>query len=112
MRIVYYKKGVKHTASKSNEDVKISEAREGNRTTIKLLASEEITLAKADVSYPCHINYKDLYFLNGYQSWTDTKEYKLATQLRDVKKSPHIITHMFALSAYLPRSFVNLAFYS
>ena len=50
MRVVYYKNGSKHTASRSNADITISEAREGNHTCIKLLASEEITLAKADVS--------------------------------------------------------------
>ena len=107
MRVVYYKNGKKHTTSGSNTDVKISEVREGNHTTIKLLAGEEITLAKATVSYPWHINFKDLYFLNGYQSWTDTKEYKLATQLRDIRKSPHIISHMFAMDRYGDSKFYN-----
>ena len=107
MRVVYYKNGSKHTASRSNADIEISEAREGNHTCIKLLASEEITLAKADVSYSCFINFKDLYFLNGYQSWTDTKEYKLAKQLRDIRKSPHIISSMFAMSKYGDSHFYN-----
>ena len=73
MKLVYYINGSKRTTSKSNNDISISEVREGNHTTIKVLASAEITLAKAYVDYPSHINYKDLYFLNGYQSWTDTK---------------------------------------
>ena len=100
MRLIYYKKGKKHSIKKSNSDVIFSEVRENNHTTIKLLAKEDITLFKADVSYPAHINYQDLYFLNGYQSWTDTKEYKLATQLRDIKKSPHLITHLYAMDKY------------
>ena len=100
MFISYYKKGVRYRTNKSNEDIKISEVREGNHTTIKVLAGEEITLAKAHVDYPCFINYKDLYFLNGYQSWTDTKEYKLAKQLRDVRKCPHIISHVYSLARY------------
>ena len=107
MRVIYYKNGSKHTTSRSNADITISEVREGNHTCIKLLASEEITLAKADVSYPCFINFKDLYFLNGYQSWTDTKEYKLAKQLRDVRKSPHIITGLYALDKYGDSNFYN-----
>ena len=107
MRVIYYKNGSKHVVSQSNADITISEVREGNHTCIKLLASEEITLAKADVSYPCHINFKDLYFLNGYQSWTDTKEYKLAKQLRDIRKSPHIISHMFAMDKYGDSHFYN-----
>ena len=100
MNIVYFKNGKKIATSKSNQDIEISEVREGNHTTIKVLAGEEITLAKAYVDYPCFINYKDLYFLNGYQSWTDTKEYKLAKQLRDVNKCPHIITALYSLKCY------------
>lgn len=100
MRVVYYKDGSKHTTTKSNQDITISEIKEGNHTIIKLTASATIKLAEAYVDYPCHVNYKDLYFLNGYQSWTDTKEFKLATQLRDIKKSPHIISKMFAMDRY------------
>ena len=100
MRISYFKDGVIRNTTQSNSDIKISEVREGNHTTIKVLAGEEITLAKAYVDYPCFINYKDLYFLNGYQSWTDTKEYKLATPLRAVNKCPHIITALFSLNCY------------
>ena len=100
MRISYFKNGKKYTVKSSNADVTISEKREGNHTLVSLRANEEITLARADVSYPCFINYKDYYFLNGYQSWTDTREYKLAHQLRDVRKCPHIISHMFSLAKY------------
>ena len=100
MRISYLKDHKKRITQASNSDITISEVRDGNRTTIKLVANEDITLLKADVSYPWHVNFKDLYFLNGYQSWTDTKEYKLAKQLRDVRKCPHIIAHMFSLAQY------------
>ena len=48
-----------------------------------------------------------MYFLNGYQSWTDTKEYKLRERLRNIKKSPHIISHMFAMDKYGDASFYN-----
>ena len=107
MRVVYYKNGSRHTTNGSNKDVKISEVREGNHTVIKLLAGEEITLAKAYVDYPCHINFKDSYFLNGYQSWTDTKEYKLKEQLRDIRKSPHIISYIYAMDKYGDSNFYN-----
>ena len=107
MRVSYFKNNKKHTITASNADVTLIEKRDGNRTTVKLLAHEDIVLHKADVSYPCHINYKDLYFLNGYQSWTDTKEYHLAERLRNIKKSPHIISHMFAMSKYGDSTFYN-----
>ena len=105
MHVSYFKNGTKYTVNQSNADITINEIRDGNHTTVKLLVNEDITLLRAFVDYPCHINYRDLYFLNGYQSWTDTREYKLAYQLRDVKKSPHIITKMFALDKYGDSSF-------
>ena len=107
MRLTYLKDGKKHTIKASSADVTISENREGNHTIVSVLANEEITLVRADVSYPWHINYGDLYFLNGYQSWTDTKEFKLRTRLRNIKKSPHIISHMFAMSKYGDSTFYN-----
>ena len=63
MRIVYFKNGKKHTAQSSNSDFTINEERVGNRTIIKLTAKEDVVLHKADVSFPFHTNFKDLYFL-------------------------------------------------
>ena len=67
---------------------------------VTLTAKEDITLRKAYESLPLKTNNHDYYFLNGYQTWTDTKEFKLAERLRNIKKSPHIIAKMFAMSAY------------
>ena len=100
MRLYYLKDGHKHTAKFSNKDVKFDVRMSNNRTTVRVKALEDITLLKADEVIPFNVNFQDLYFLNGYQSWTDTKEFKLVERLRNVKKSPHIITHMFALAKY------------
>ncbi len=107
MRVVYLKNNKKHTVTESNQDVTIFENRDGHRTTVKLKAHTDITLVKADVSFPWHINFNDHYFLNGYQSWTDTREYRLREQLRDIRKSPHIISHMFAMDKYGDSHFYN-----
>ena len=100
MRISYLKDHKKRITQASNSDITINEVRDGNRTIVKLTANEDVTLLKADVSYPWHVNFKDLYFLNGYQSWTDTKEYKLVKRLRNIRKSPHIITKLYGLNKY------------
>ena len=100
MKLYYLKNGVKHVTASTNEDVTIECVLEGHRHICKAIAKSEITLLDAKDTIPFHVNFHDLYFLNGYQSWTDTKEYKLAKQLRDIKKSPHIISHMFAMDKY------------
>ena len=107
MRVAYFKENKRYTTTTSNADLTIKMLRSGNRTTVRVIANTDVVLDKADVSYPWHINYKDLYFLNGYQSWTDTKEYKLATQLRDIRKSPHIISNMFAMDKYGDSNFYH-----
>ena len=105
MRLYYLKNGHKYCTKHSNEDVEIIFGAVNNRTTTRIKALEDITLLKADDIVPFNVNFQDLYFLNGYQSWTDTKEYKLAKRLRNIKKSPHIITHMFAMDKYGDSSF-------
>ena len=42
----------------------------------------------------------DVFFLNGYQSWTDTKETYLGEKERDVRKLPRFVLDMFALDRY------------
>ena len=107
MRLAYFKGNKKYLAQASNADLTIKVVKNDNRTTVRVLANTDIVLDKATLVYPCHINFKDLYFLNGYQSWTDTKEYKLATQLRDIKKSPHIISNMFDMDKYGDSTFYH-----
>lgn len=40
------------------------------------------------------------YFMNGYQSWTDTKEFKLNEKERDVKRLPKKLVDMFSFDKY------------
>ena len=100
MRLYYLKNGHKHVAKYSDKDIKFDIRMFNNRTTVRIKALEDITLLKADEVIPFNVNFQDLYFLNGYQSWTDTKEFKLAHRERNIKKSPHIISHMFAMDKY------------
>ena len=105
MRLYYYKNGHKKVTKFTNQDVKFIFNMVDNRTTVRIKALNDITLLKADDIIPFNVNFQDLYFLNGYQSWTDTKEFKLAKRLRNIKKSPHIITKMFAMDKYGDSSF-------
>ena len=100
MRIVYYKNGKKKVTRRANSDLVFNTQMVNNRTTVILTAKTDIALDQCDCFIDAGINFSDLYFLNGYQSWTDTKEYKLAKRLRNIKKSPHIITKVFALAKY------------
>ena len=99
MRIIYKKAGQKYCLE-SSEDFELKVNKEGAHTSVQLLAKSDIELIRAIDTVPASINKKDLFFLNGYQSWTDTKEFKFSNRLRDVRKCPHLITHLFSLKAY------------
>ena len=103
MRLYYLKNGQKYSAKFSNNDVKFDVRMFNHRTTVRIKALEDITLIKADEVIPFNVNFQDLYFLNGYQSWTDTKEFKLAKRLRNIKKSPHVITVRLSYGIFIER---------
>ena len=109
MRVKYFKKDEKLSATATNKDFELIKKVDGSRTTVTLIAKEDIVLEEADETIPFHVNFKDLYFLNGYQSWTDTKEFPLSKRLRNINKSPHIISHMFALNRYGDSTFYKYA---
>ena len=105
MLVTYLIKNKKIKTNESNSDVEIISHHKRNRHTVVLKVKNDITLVAAEHELPCFVNFKDLYFLNGYQSWTDTKEHYLKKRLRNINKSPHIITNMYALNKYGDSSF-------
>ena len=64
----------KITTTQTDENVSIEIIRANNRVTIKLKALNDIVLYKAKYDSNVKFNEKSKFFLNGYQSWTDTKE--------------------------------------
>ena len=100
MKIKYYLNGAMKKTEITNEDLEITSSFIDHHFIAKVKVKNEVTFYNARHQLKFHVNFKDLYFLNGYQSWTDTKEFKLAKRLRNIKKSPHIITHMFGLDKY------------
>ena len=62
------------TTTQTDENVSIEIFKANNRVTIKLKALNDIVLYKAKYDSNVKFNEKSKFFLNGYQSWTDTKE--------------------------------------
>ena len=100
MQIYYLKNNKKMKTSVSNKDMEVLSSIENNRHVVKIKALEDITLLKADHYLNHRVTRKDRYFLNGYQSWTDTSEFYLCKRLRNIKKSPHLIVKQFAMDKY------------
>ena len=99
--IINYLLGLeKRNTSASNDDVEVVSVTEGNRQIVKIKAKKDIILDVAEDYFPLNLNKEDVYFLNGYQSWTDTKEFSLKDKLKNIKHAPSIIVKKFVLEAY------------
>ena len=100
MRIKYISSNKKHNTKRNNHDLRILVHQDNEHVIVKVRALTDITLINAKEVIPFNVNFHDLYFLNGYQSWTDTKEFRLIKRLRNIKKSPHIIVKRYAMDKY------------
>ena len=88
------------SATQSNEDFELSEKKENNRLIVILRAKRDIRLTHFTQSIHFSPNKDDLYFLNGYQSWTDTKEFTFSEKEKDVKKLPKFLVNAFSFDRY------------
>ncbi len=95
--------------SLSNGEVSLSVADDGGRRTVTLTAKCDVGLnsySETDHDFftkrePETSDPKgDLYFINGYQSWTETREYYADARERNVKALPAALVRNFALDRY------------
>ncbi len=70
------------------------------RVTIRLKVKHPLTLVTSSFEVPYTYASNDELFINGYQSWTDSREYGLNEYLRNIKKAPRLIRNFFHLEAY------------
>ncbi|MBR2696358.1 MAG: alpha-galactosidase [Parasporobacterium sp.] len=82
------------------EDYFLSLDQAGERTTITFHAKKPLTLVTSSFEVPYNYYQEDLIFVNGYQSWTDTKEYMLSEYIHDVKKVPAFLRNIFHFENY------------
>ncbi len=110
-RLTYESGGGEHilTAPSSDGPLSVSVNDDGVRRTVTAKASERVTLTSYSewghdfftVSEPEDPDPKgDLYFINGYQSWTETREFYGDARERDVTRLPGALVRNFAFDRY------------
>ena len=70
------------------------------KSRIKLNSYQEIGFKFRKLDNPEKDEKGDLYFMNGYQSWTDTREFYGDAQERNVKRLPKRLVERFAFDRY------------
>ncbi len=99
--VQYRVDGVKRKSKlRSNDDYDIHLTRENERVKIVLCAKRTLTLKHATFRRPCTYRKGDQLFLNGYQSWTETREFELNEKVHDMNLIPHLIKNRYHFKMY------------
>lgn len=88
------------TADRSNDYLDFIETVTANRRTITLLAHADMTIDRIREDGVFTVGKRDRFLLNGYQSWTDTKEFTLAETEKDVSRLPKWLIDKFSFDRY------------
>ena len=98
--IEYYKNNELIKLDGESSDFSLIDESTENRVIIKIKAKEKITLKLAKTLITDKVNHNSLFFFNGYQSWTDTKENRYNDTFRDVTHIPKFLNKMFSFDRY------------
>ena len=107
--LTYSSENGERVSSSSDDFVTFELSDDGERHSVRVRARKDLTLLGYSewghdfftVCEPENPDPKgDLYFINGYQSWTDTREYYGDARERDVSSLPTPLIRSFALDRY------------
>lgn len=96
----YTASGKHRSTSESNDSFALVTTEENHRHTVTLRAGETICLLRFTQTFSFSPDKDDLCFFNGYQSWTDSREFTPKERERNVKKLPRPLLDAFAFDRY------------
>ncbi len=85
---------------RETEDYRVSVYRKNERVQVEICAKKPIELISCSFKKPFHYHRKDQIYLNGYQSWTDTREYDLSEEIHNLNRLPQGIKHRYHFEMY------------
>ncbi|MBR6349397.1 MAG: alpha-galactosidase [Lachnospiraceae bacterium] len=97
-----YKLNGEHRVLKGleNEDAQLEVIKADNRTTIILHPKKNIELVNASIKVDYVFDSTSKIFLNGYQSWTETREFELNEKVHNMNRLPKKLKEMFHFENY------------
>ena len=83
-------------------DVDFVVKEKGKMTSVKVVLKPKktLTLMSARLSYNYKFDKKDRLFVNGYQTWTDTREFGINEKLNNIYRLPKFLVKMYAFDKY------------
>lgn len=98
--LYYTAAGAERSASADNGDVRLVEKCQNGRHTVCVTALADITLRAFREPEIAVVDTRGSVFLNGYQSWTDSREFLLSEKEKNVTRLPSFLLKAFALDRY------------
>ena len=82
------------------DDFELDTKQEGHRSIINIVSHKEIELVEASITFDHQYYEDDSFFLNGFQTWTDSLEYPYDYELRNVHNINKTLLNRFAFDKY------------
>ena len=92
-------------SSESGSILKFEAALEDHHTSIRLMPEKSIEVLELKVVFPYVFEKKDSILMNGYQSWTETREFSREENLNDLRRVPTVIENRYHFRAYGSQAF-------
>ena len=105
LQISYRITGQVTEVSESDEDLLIEDAVSGNRRTVTVTARRQMRLYEASIRLTHPFSRQDSVLANGYQSWTETREFYRSEHLNNLNRIPAVIENRFHFKAYGSQAF-------
>ncbi len=100
VEIRYRVGGKGRKAKESNAHLELTEKKDEHRHTVTVTAKEDLVLKFAGGKTGVRLQQKDHFFLNGYQSWTDSKEFIRLEAENNIYRLPIWHVNQFSFDRY------------
>ena len=97
--------GVATETSVSDENIIVDEKHENGRHTVTVIALKRLRLAEASIAVRRQFDPDDVIMANGYQSWTETREFYRSEHLNDLSRVPGFIENRYHFRSYGSQAF-------
>jgi len=108
MFITYRIDGREFRTECTNDHLKIEDGITGGRRTVVLTAKTKLELLDAEIQIQRNFHLDDMFMVNGYQSWTETREFLSGEYLTNLRKRPKMITDKYHFKEYGSQAFWNM----
>ena len=105
LKITYTVDGQVRTTSTGDANIQVEHVKTTNRGTVTVTALADIVLQDAELPLQYEFTEESRILANGYQSWTETREFAMGETLNDLSKLPNALTEKYHFPAYGSQAF-------